>query len=134
MSANRHVDPRDTLPPPVIMRTAATPMPTPKSSLGLESESRRGSGISIDPNAFDQKSMSFCLRLRRTLEAYKPKWCKDHEDWSLYLFSPQTKFRMICQRLISHKMFDHVVLVFIFLNCITIALERPTIQPPVSLL
>uniref|UniRef100_A0A8C2J143 Calcium channel, voltage-dependent, T type, alpha 1H subunit a n=1 Tax=Cyprinus carpio TaxID=7962 RepID=A0A8C2J143_CYPCA len=65
----------------------------------------------------------------RTFEAYKPKWCKDHEDWSLYLFSPQNRFRMMCQRLISHKMFDHIVLVFIFLNCITIALERPTIQP-----
>lgn len=39
---------------------------------------------------------------------------------------------MMCQRLISHKLFDHVVLVFIFLNCITIALERPSIQPPVS--
>uniref|UniRef100_A0A8C2J209 Voltage-dependent T-type calcium channel subunit alpha-1H n=1 Tax=Cyprinus carpio TaxID=7962 RepID=A0A8C2J209_CYPCA len=260
MSANGHVDPRGTLPPPIIMRTAATPMPTPKSSLGPESvfgltESRRGSGISIDPNAFDQKSLtsprrspchprgsgsnwgsrrsswnslgrapslkrkdtsgeresllsgegrgsfededlegeklasisggslqhpssldipelpqtpsfsslgdyhdcngrslhlptdlstnlskqdsiaeedmddSFCFRLKRTFEAYKPKWCKDHEDWSLYLFSPQNRFRMMCQRLISHKMFDHIVLVFIFLNCITIALERPTIQP-----
>uniref|UniRef100_A0A8C1XJK1 Calcium channel, voltage-dependent, T type, alpha 1H subunit a n=1 Tax=Cyprinus carpio TaxID=7962 RepID=A0A8C1XJK1_CYPCA len=260
MSANGHVDLRGTLPPPIIMRTAATPMPTPKSSLGPESvfgltESRRGSGISIDPNAFDQKSLtsprrspchprgsgsnwgsrrsswnslgrapslkrkdtsgeresllsgegrgsfededlegeklasisggslqhpssldipelpqtpsfsslgdyhdcngrslhlptdlsflfnlliqlscglqSFWFRLKRTFEAYKPKWCKDHEEWSLYLFSPQNKFRMMCQRLISHKLFDHVVLVFIFLNCITIALERPSIQPSV---
>uniref|UniRef100_A0A672NHZ5 Calcium channel, voltage-dependent, T type, alpha 1H subunit a n=1 Tax=Sinocyclocheilus grahami TaxID=75366 RepID=A0A672NHZ5_SINGR len=242
MSANGHVDPRGTLPPPIIMRTAATPMPTPKSSLSPESvfgltESRRGSGISIDPNAFDQKSLTSPRRspchprgsgsnwgsrrsswnslgrapsLKRKdtsgeresllsgdgrgsfededLEgeklanisgsslqhpssldipelpqtpsfsslgdyhdcngrslhlptdlsanlskedsiAYKPKWCKDHEEWSLYLFSPQNKFRMMCQRLISHKLFDHVVLVFIFLNCITIALERPSIQP-----
>uniref|UniRef100_A0A672RPF3 Calcium channel, voltage-dependent, T type, alpha 1H subunit a n=1 Tax=Sinocyclocheilus grahami TaxID=75366 RepID=A0A672RPF3_SINGR len=234
MSANGHVDPRGTLPPPIIMRTAATPMPTPKSSLGPESvfdltESRRGSGISIDPNAFDQKSLvrkknqspchprgsgsnwgsrrsswnslgrapslkrkdtsgeresllsgegrgsfededfegvklasisggslqhpssldipelpqtpSFSslgdyhdcngrsLHLHLTFEAYKPKWCKDHEDWSLYLFSPQNRFRVMCQRLISHKLFDHIVLVFIFLNCITIALERPNIQP-----
>ncbi|XP_057201001.1 voltage-dependent T-type calcium channel subunit alpha-1H isoform X2 [Triplophysa rosa] len=259
MTANGHVDLRGTLPPPIIMRTAATPMPTPKSSLGPESvfgsaESRRGSGVSIDPNAFDQKSLtsprrspchprgsgsnwgsrrsswnslgrapslkrkdtsgeresllseegrgsfesedsegdkmantsggsilppssldipelpqapsfsplgeyhdcngrtlhlptdlstslgkedsiteeedlddSFCFRLKRTFQAYKPQWCKDHEDWSLYLFSPQNTFRMMCQRLISHKMFDHVVLVFIFLNCITIALERPMI-------
>lgn len=45
------------------------------------------------------------------------------------------RFRMMCQRLISHKLFDHIVLVFIFLNCITIALERPYyIQPSVSLL
>uniref|UniRef100_A0A8C5GC97 Voltage-dependent T-type calcium channel subunit alpha-1H-like n=1 Tax=Gouania willdenowi TaxID=441366 RepID=A0A8C5GC97_GOUWI len=39
------------------------------------------------------------------------------------------QFRMWCQSVISHKLFDHVVLVFIFLNCITIALERPGIQP-----
>lgn len=37
------------------------------------------------------------------------------------------RFRIRCQAVISHKMFDHVVLVFIFLNCITIALERPDI-------
>lgn len=36
---------------------------------------------------------------------------------------------MTCQKVIAHKMFDHVVLVFIFLNCITIALERPDIDP-----
>uniref|UniRef100_A0A8C2F7D6 Voltage-dependent T-type calcium channel subunit alpha n=1 Tax=Cyprinus carpio TaxID=7962 RepID=A0A8C2F7D6_CYPCA len=51
-----------------------------------------------------------------------------HEDWSFYLFSPQNKFRMRCQKVITHKMFDHIVLFFIFLNCITIALERPDIQ------
>lgn len=38
------------------------------------------------------------------------------------------RVRVWCQRVISHKIFDHVVLVFIFLNCITIALERPDIQ------
>jgi len=69
MSANGHVDPRGTLPPPIIMHTAATPMPTPKSSLGPESvfsltESRRGSGISIDPNAFDQKSLVRKIKIR----------------------------------------------------------------------
>lgn len=39
------------------------------------------------------------------------------------------RFRVSCQKIIAHKMFDHVVLVFIFLNCITIALERPDIDP-----
>lgn len=39
------------------------------------------------------------------------------------------RFRVRCQKVITHKMFDHIVLVFIFLNCITIALERPDIQP-----
>ncbi|XP_030645466.1 voltage-dependent T-type calcium channel subunit alpha-1H [Chanos chanos] len=262
MSANGHVDPRATAPPPIIMRTAATPMPTPKSSLGPESvlglgPSRRGSGVSVDPYSYDQRSLTsprrspchpkgsgsnwgsrrsswnslarapslkrkdtsgeresllsgegrgsfededsegdltekggiaggeavqrpssldlpeqaqspslwlsgehqdcngrtlhlpsdlpselsredsnadediddgFCFRLRRMLDAHKPQWCRDHEDWSLYLFSPQNEFRMTCQKVISHKLFDHVVLVFIFLNCITIALERPDIK------
>uniref|UniRef100_A0A8B9JXI1 Calcium channel, voltage-dependent, T type, alpha 1H subunit b n=1 Tax=Astyanax mexicanus TaxID=7994 RepID=A0A8B9JXI1_ASTMX len=65
----------------------------------------------------------------RVLEPYKPQWCRDHEEWSLYLFAPQNEFRLRCQKVITHKMFDHIVLVFIFLNCITIALERPDIQP-----
>ncbi|KAM9494665.1 voltage-dependent T-type calcium channel subunit alpha-1H isoform 2-T2 [Clarias gariepinus] len=261
MSANGHVDSRGNLPPPIIMRTAATPMPTPKSSLGTDSifsleESRHGSRISIDPIGYDQRSQasprkspchpcssssnwgsrrsswnglsrapslkrkdtsgerqslllgegrgsfedeepeglmlgkagsasggslhhpssldypelptlpslcpsgeyhdcngralhlstelpselsredstdedlddSFCFRAKKILDAYKPKWCKSHEEWSLYIFSPRNRFRVFCQRIISHKMFDHVVLVFIFLNCITIALERPHIQ------
>lgn len=87
MTANGHVDPRGSMPPPIIMRTAATPMPTPKSSLGPESilgdelmyregvprygevglglseagvgcrDSRRGSSTSVDPFAYDQRSL-----------------------------------------------------------------------------
>ncbi|XP_058236365.1 voltage-dependent T-type calcium channel subunit alpha-1H isoform X2 [Hemibagrus wyckioides] len=72
---------------------------------------------------------SWCVILKRMLEPYKPQWCRDHEDWSLYVFSSQNKFRVRCQKVITHRMFDHIVLVFIFLNCITIALERPDIQP-----
>ncbi|XP_058851928.1 voltage-dependent T-type calcium channel subunit alpha-1H-like isoform X2 [Acipenser ruthenus] len=275
MTPNGHVDSRASVAPPIIMRTAATPIPTPKSSPFMDSvhtfnESRRASSSSIDPNAYDQRSLSstrsspcapwgsasnwgsrrsswnslgrapslkrknhsgehesllsgegrgsyededsdgdksskagsvcgaslqhhaesldargsldlpellqipmlrhhsmvehqdcngkalhiphefflrvdnhkdepsdydediddsYCFRIRKLLEPYKPEWCKDHEDWSLYLFSPQNQFRVMCQKVISHKMFDYVVLVFIFLNCITIALERPDIQP-----
>lgn len=33
----------------------------------------------------------------------------------------------MCQSIIAHKLFDYVVLVFIFSNCITVALERPKI-------
>ncbi|XP_062866886.1 voltage-dependent T-type calcium channel subunit alpha-1H [Trichomycterus rosablanca] len=77
----------------------------------------------------EEQQESWCTLLKRILEPYKPQWCLDHDDWSLYLFSPQNEFRLRCQKVISHKMFDHVVLIFIFLNCITIALERPDIQP-----
>ncbi|XP_054616531.1 voltage-dependent T-type calcium channel subunit alpha-1H-like isoform X2 [Dunckerocampus dactyliophorus] len=283
MTANGHVDPRGSMAPPIIMRTAATPMPTPKSSLDPESylgeeevmaregvlqdgdvglceagtvyvESRRGSSTSMDALACDQRSLthsspgrrsplpprgssswgsrrsswnslgrapslkrrdtsgeresllsgergeeedgvddrgdagvydnrlrpgslellqastlcpsiiaqhgdcngrsltyesnvnadskddslteddmdddsSLCYMIKKELCNMKPRWCKEHEDWTLYLFSPENPFRVWCQSVSSHKMFDHVVLVFIFLNCITIALERPNIQP-----
>ncbi|GLD74649.1 voltage-dependent T-type calcium channel subunit alpha-1G-like protein [Lates japonicus] len=39
------------------------------------------------------------------------------------------RFRILCNKIITHKMFDHIVLVIIFLNCITIAMERPRIDP-----
>ncbi|NWI07630.1 CAC1H protein, partial [Tichodroma muraria] len=279
VTPNGHLEGRGAMPPPIIMRTAATPMPTPKCSPHLDSlhalgDSRRGSNASLDPAGYDQKSLSslrsspganwgtssnwgsrrsswnslgrapslkrknqsgeresllsgegkgstdddsddaksstlsrpslprraesldyrgsqelpellrvpsvrqlglgpaaallpaefhdcngkmghgpaefflrvdghkedaldyeddvedsYCYRIRKALEPYKPQWCKTHEDWSLYLFSPQNRFRVMCQKVIAHKMFDHVVLVFIFLNCITIALERPDIDP-----
>uniref|UniRef100_A0A8C0JAM3 Calcium voltage-gated channel subunit alpha1 H n=1 Tax=Chelonoidis abingdonii TaxID=106734 RepID=A0A8C0JAM3_CHEAB len=276
ITPNGHVEGRASIPPPIIMRTAATPMPTPKCSPHMDSvhtfvDSRRGSNASVDPLSYDQKSLSslrsspcanwgpnsnwgsrrsswnslgrapslkkknqsgeresllsgegkgstdddsddaksstvsratlhrraesldcrssldlpellqfptvrhslsinpmavlpteyqdcngkmvhvpseFFLRIdshkddpldydddmddvsrRGDWAPYKPAWCKNHENWSLYLFSPQNRIRAMCQKVIAHKMFDHVVLVFIFLNCITIALERPDIDP-----
>uniref|UniRef100_A0AAX7SEZ7 Voltage-dependent T-type calcium channel subunit alpha n=1 Tax=Astatotilapia calliptera TaxID=8154 RepID=A0AAX7SEZ7_ASTCA len=250
MTGNGHIDPRGSMAPPIIMRTAATPMPTPKSSLGPESilgdelmyidgapqyseslsspgrrsplpprgagsswGSRRSSWNSLgrapslkrrdtsgeresllsgeggeDEDARDGKveaggnnrpkpgslellqastlcpsvvadygdcngrtvtynpnvnsdpkedsspeddlddDASFCYWTRKEFHNMKPRWCKEHEDWTLYLFSPENPFRMWCQKVISHRLFDHIVLVFIFLNCITIALERPDIK------
>uniref|UniRef100_A0A6Q2Y551 Ion transport domain-containing protein n=1 Tax=Esox lucius TaxID=8010 RepID=A0A6Q2Y551_ESOLU len=72
---------------------------------------------------------SVCVQVKLILEPFKPQWCRDHEDCSLYVFSPHNRFRRCCLRVIAHKMFDHIILLFIFLNCITIALERPDIQP-----
>ena len=93
MTANGHIDPRSSMAPPIIMRTAATPMPTPKSSLGPESiigeelmyregvpgeaglsfsdagighmESRRGSSTSMEPLAYDQRSLVSCVTQKR---------------------------------------------------------------------
>ncbi|XP_016094740.1 voltage-dependent T-type calcium channel subunit alpha-1I-like [Sinocyclocheilus grahami] len=71
---------------------------------------------------------SLCFRIQKMMEVYRPDWCEKREDWSVYLFSPQNKFRLLCQTIIAHKLFDYVVLAFIFLNCITVALERPRIH------
>uniref|UniRef100_A0A671YMJ1 Calcium channel, voltage-dependent, T type, alpha 1H subunit a n=1 Tax=Sparus aurata TaxID=8175 RepID=A0A671YMJ1_SPAAU len=252
MTANGHIDPRGMMAPPIIMRTAATPMPTPKSSLGPESilgddlmyregvpqyceagfsetgvghsESRRGSSLSspgrrspLPPRSWGSRRSSWnslgrapSLKRRDTSgerESLLSGEGGEEEDGgedkgeaggnnrvrseplellqastlsgpltpiylfpplylittvppshfsSLYCFPtancvvnsfnrPQTSYRRLCltcsccscvlfrcrswcQSVISHKLFDHVVLVFIFLNCITIALERPDIQ------
>ncbi|XP_051483380.1 voltage-dependent T-type calcium channel subunit alpha-1I isoform X5 [Apus apus] len=76
----------------------------------------------------DEIDYTLCFRIRKMMEVYKPDWCELREDWSIYLFSPQNRFRLLCQTIIAHKLFDYVVLAFIFLNCITIALERPQIE------
>lgn len=62
VTPNGHLEGRGSLPPPLIMRTAATPMPTPKSSPHLDAapgllDSRRGSSSSVDPQLGDQKSL-----------------------------------------------------------------------------
>ncbi|XP_053412030.1 voltage-dependent T-type calcium channel subunit alpha-1H isoform X2 [Nycticebus coucang] len=95
------------------------------SELFLRIDSHREDPADCD----DDMEASCCFRLHKVLEPYKPQWCRSRESWALYLFSPQNRLRVSCQRTIAHKMFDHVVLVFIFLNCITIALERPDIDP-----
>ncbi|XP_041813433.1 voltage-dependent T-type calcium channel subunit alpha-1I [Chelmon rostratus] len=75
----------------------------------------------------DDTDYSLCFRIQKMLEVYRPDWCETREDWSVFLFSPQNKFRQMCQSIIAHKLFDYVVLAFIFSNCITVALERPKI-------
>ncbi|KAM4691759.1 voltage-dependent T-type calcium channel subunit alpha-1G [Rhinophrynus dorsalis] len=80
-------------------------------------------------NIDDDVNMSKGERLKAWISAHLPSCCKEREAWSLYLFPPYSKFRLMCNKIITHKMFDHIVLVIIFLNCITIAMERPKIEP-----
>ncbi|XP_069386718.1 voltage-dependent T-type calcium channel subunit alpha-1I-like [Paralichthys olivaceus] len=75
----------------------------------------------------EETDYSLCFRVQKMMEVYKPDWCETREEWSVYMFSPHNKFRLLCQSIIAHKLFDYVVLAFIFLNCITVALERPRI-------
>uniref|UniRef100_A0A6P7GCZ7 Voltage-dependent T-type calcium channel subunit alpha-1G-like n=1 Tax=Diabrotica virgifera virgifera TaxID=50390 RepID=A0A6P7GCZ7_DIAVI len=54
---------------------------------------------------------------------------KNREDYSLYLFSPDNKFRKYCCWVVKQAWFDNLVLIFIAQNCITLAMERPNIPP-----
>nr|XP_009677160.1 PREDICTED: voltage-dependent T-type calcium channel subunit alpha-1G isoform X8 [Struthio camelus australis] len=77
----------------------------------------------------DEGNMSKRDRVKAWVRAHLPTWCKERDSWSIYIFAPHSRFRLMCNKIITHKMFDHIVLVIIFLNCITIAMERPKIEP-----
>lgn len=51
------------------------------------------------------------------------------ETFSLYIFPERNKFRQACDWFVTQKWFDNVILLFIALNCITLAMERPNIPP-----
>ncbi|XP_077490512.1 voltage-dependent T-type calcium channel subunit alpha-1G-like [Amblyomma americanum] len=58
------------------------------------------------------------------------RWCfENRQDYALFLFPPDSKVRVYCNRLTDGRWFDYTVLVFIALNCITLAMERPNIPP-----
>ncbi|XP_072230270.1 voltage-dependent T-type calcium channel subunit alpha-1G isoform X3 [Leuresthes tenuis] len=82
-----------------------------------------------DDNAEEEANLGRFARMLHWLEKKQPEWCRQRDTWSLYLFPPESRFRIVCNKIINHKMFDHIVLVIIFLNCITIAMERPRIDP-----
>ncbi|XP_039719342.1 voltage-dependent T-type calcium channel subunit alpha-1I [Pteropus medius] len=99
-------------------------MPNIAKEVFTKMDDRRGHGEDEE----EEVDYTLCFRVRKMIDVYKPDWCEVREDWSVYLFSPENRFRVLCQTIIAHKLFDYVVLAFIFLNCITIALERPQIE------
>lgn len=60
MALSDHPELKKSLTPPLIIHTAATPMPMPKSAMfgdvAQGFESRRASSISVDPAAYELKS------------------------------------------------------------------------------
>ncbi|XP_051523062.1 voltage-dependent T-type calcium channel subunit alpha-1G-like [Myxocyprinus asiaticus] len=129
--------PPDTLQVPYMHRSASIHSARPPNFLsnGKSSCSAASAQLSLDEhhseddNTDDEGNLSRKARLYRWLDHKQPQWSRQRATWSLYLFPPQSRFRVTCNKIITHKMFDHVVLVIIFLNCITIAMERPRIDP-----
>lgn len=60
MALSDHPELKKSLTPPLIIHTAATPMPMPKSAMFGDAaqgyESRRASGVSMDPTTYELKS------------------------------------------------------------------------------
>jgi voltage-dependent calcium channel T type alpha-1G len=57
----------------------------------------------------------------------KGTWLETRQNHSLLIFAPDNWLRLRCANLASKKWFDFVILFIIGLNCITLAMERPTI-------
>ncbi|CAF3991388.1 unnamed protein product, partial [Adineta steineri] len=80
-----------------------------------------------DNTQIESKVTQSCLN--RFYEQRILKYLKKRENYSLYLFSPSNRLRKRCQRLIKQKTFDYFILFLITINCITLAMERPSISP-----
>ncbi|XP_031353487.1 voltage-dependent T-type calcium channel subunit alpha-1G isoform X1 [Photinus pyralis] len=79
-----------------------------------------------DSSKMDEK----VSRWKKLLIYIEPKsYMKERDEFSLYLFPPHNRFRNLCTWLVDQKWFDNVVLLFIAMNCITLAMERPNIPP-----
>uniref|UniRef100_H2YFM2 Ion transport domain-containing protein n=1 Tax=Ciona savignyi TaxID=51511 RepID=H2YFM2_CIOSA len=135
---------------PVITRTSATPLHTPtlanisqensleKSFLSAESrgsstdsqtekDANHNTPQSVKKHAILSRKPSTEVRLFAVMLG-PPNWTYTRKEWSLYLFSPELKFRRAVQKITEHKVFDNTILLLIFGNCITIAMERPSLK------
>ncbi|XP_028935543.1 voltage-dependent T-type calcium channel subunit alpha-1G isoform X8 [Ornithorhynchus anatinus] len=133
-------DLQDTLQVPALYRTASTASGRTVSSEHQDCNGKTAAGVQArqqrpeEPRpdgdeGDDEDNMSPGERVRAWIGARLPACCRERDSWSAFIFPPQSRFRLMCHRTITHKMFDHIVLVIIFLNCITIAMERPKIDP-----
>uniref|UniRef100_A0AC34QBU8 Voltage-dependent T-type calcium channel subunit alpha n=1 Tax=Panagrolaimus sp. JU765 TaxID=591449 RepID=A0AC34QBU8_9BILA len=75
-----------------------------------------------EKRAEERKNTLFRRLLRKTC-------FYSRQDCSLFLFSPKNTIRIYCLKLTQKKWFDYTILAFIGINCITLAMERPSIPP-----
>ncbi|NXK48654.1 CAC1G protein, partial [Chauna torquata] len=133
-------DLQDTLQVPSLYRTSSMHSSRTSASEHQDCNGKTSPGLLVhqlhldDPrqdcdDGDDEGNMSKSDRVKAWIRAHLPACCKERDSWSIFIFAPHSRFRLICNKIITHKMFDHIVLVIIFLNCITIAMERPKIEP-----
>ncbi|NXJ15069.1 CAC1G protein, partial [Odontophorus gujanensis] len=140
LEAKGSFDLQDTLQVPSLYRTSSMHSSHTSTSEHQDCNGKTSPGLLVhqlhldDPrpdcdDADDEGNMSKRDRMKAWVRAHLPTCCKERDSWSIYVFAPHSRFRLMCNKIITHKMFDHIVLVIIFLNCITIAMERPKIEP-----
>uniref|UniRef100_A0A8C1YTT3 Voltage-dependent T-type calcium channel subunit alpha n=1 Tax=Cyprinus carpio TaxID=7962 RepID=A0A8C1YTT3_CYPCA len=128
--------PPDTLQVPYMHRSASIHSARPPNFLsnGKSSPSAATTQLSLDEhhseddNADDEGNLVRKSTLD-LLQLFSVPYNRFITNIHSFFFLFNSLFRVTCNKIINHKMFDHVVLVIIFLNCITIAMERPRIDP-----
>ncbi|CAF2632343.1 unnamed protein product [Rotaria sp. Silwood2] len=121
--SDRHTEPNTSRP---IQLVADTQLPVnDQNDMQLD----LSTGDDTQPELTTQKSGVIRSCLGRLCGQRLFECLKKRENYSLYLFSPSNRLRKVFQRLILQKSFDYFILFFIALNCITLAMERPSISP-----
>ncbi|XP_055525696.1 voltage-dependent T-type calcium channel subunit alpha-1G isoform X2 [Wyeomyia smithii] len=78
----------------------------------------------------DRKKNRSKGRLKQFFRYVTPhNFVEERDTYTLYIFTESNRFRQICSWFVNQKWFDNVILLFIALNCITLAMERPNIPP-----
>ncbi|KAG7209645.1 hypothetical protein KM043_011292 [Ampulex compressa] len=104
--------------------------PLPRIKRLPEEEEEHSRTGDLTPPSNGHGSASSVERIKKIFMFFEPKGClKERDDYSLYLFPSNNRFRVLCRWFVDQKWFDNVVLLFIGLNCITLAMERPNIPP-----
>ncbi|KAF2893229.1 hypothetical protein ILUMI_12948 [Ignelater luminosus] len=103
----------------------------PKSINTVKDASERSlPKINLEEFSTNSKTEEKVSRLKKFMMLIEPKgYMKERDEFSLYIFPPHNRFRHFCHWLVDQKWFDNVVLLFIAMNCITLAMERPNIPP-----
>ncbi|KAL0893243.1 hypothetical protein ABMA27_014844 [Loxostege sticticalis] len=126
------------LPPSAPLATAPRPVRTeapalpPRNNQSLPLVKQINEEVAISNNVcflsarFDRRT----FRFKDLFRFMEPTGClKEKEDYSLYIFAPDNKMRRLMTWMVTRSWFDNIVLLFIALNCITLAMERPNIPP-----
>ena len=110
------------MPPSIVTRPSDSEQGAPAAAAG---QTVGTSNFEIDETTQVQnermEEKKFCKYFKWT------NWMEERAEYSLFIFQPGNKMREIFTRLTQHKRFDYFILVFITLNCFTLAMERPKI-------
>ncbi|XP_053687605.1 voltage-dependent T-type calcium channel subunit alpha-1G [Sabethes cyaneus] len=84
----------------------------------------------VPPAQPDRKKNKSKGRLKQFFRYVTPQnFVEERETYTLFIFTQNNRFRQVCSWFVNQKWFDNVILLFIALNCITLAMERPNIPP-----